>query len=590
MSTIRRNFLRFALGIAVLTSALYTLTFVDLNRFRAEIESAAGAAIGRPVTLGGDIRIGYSLRPTVVLRDLHLGNESWASDRDMLTAERGLVRVSLLPLLVGSVEVVGIDIERAQLNLQQQASGRNNWDSLLSSDGAEEDGEASDVSTLPRMRIDDLSLQFRDGEAVTRAQLSRVDVLPRGEGLSVGIRGDVEGQTLSVKAYLSGQDTHVRASDLELGFGSAEFAGWLEAKERPGRGVWQVDGELKADEVDLDAFGGAEGERADSLFSAAALPFDFLSLIDSELDIEVATLRTSGLTFTDLHSQIGLEGGELKSETYGAYAGDRFDLSLAAEAGTQTVDIRLRAPQFNIGQLVQELEASDQVDLIGQVALDVRGQGPSVQAIARSLDGDVEIVTGRGTIHSDLFELAAEDLIWALIPKGSDASRATVTCFLNHTRFRGGVGDVDALALVTEKIRTGGAGEINLRDETINLTVRPRPNDPGLLSLATPIHIKGPLTGPSIYPDTGAILGDVAVAVGAGLLTGGIGAILPLVSAQSFDADAANACAEVVASQSGRRSAPRETETPGTPNAVEKAVDGAGDVLEDIGDALPLPF
>ena len=88
-----------------------------------------------------------------------------------------------------------------------------------------------------------------------------------------------------------------------------------------------------------------------------------------------------------------------------------------------------------------------------------------------------------------------------------------------------------------------------------------------------------------MLPDTGALLADIAVAVGAGALTGGIGALLPLVSAQSFDADEASACLEVIA-VGARPGSGSSEET----SVLEDVGEGAGSIVEGVGDILTSPF
>ncbi|MBL4863333.1 MAG: hypothetical protein JKY63_00300, partial [Rhodobiaceae bacterium] len=117
--------------------------------------------------------------------------------------------------------------------------------------------------------------------------------------------------------------------------------------------------------------------------------------------------------------------------------------------------------------------------------------------------------------------------------------------------------------------------------EQIDLTLHPHPNDPGFLSLATPVLIVGALADPSVSPDAGSLLADLAVAVGAGLLTGGVGAILPLISTENFDAESAGACMEVIAGSRGGG---------GDTGVLGGAVDGAGGLVRGVGDILTSPF
>jgi hypothetical protein len=46
-------------------------------------------------------------------------------------------------------------------------------------------------------------------------------------------------------------------------------------------------------------------------------------------------------------------------------------------------------------------------------------------------------------------------------------------------------------------------GQVNLRDETLDIFIESRPKDPSLFSANQPIHVDGPLLSPSVNPRPG---------------------------------------------------------------------------------------
>jgi len=578
--------------VTVLVGVLFGLTFLDVNAYRTEIASLAEQRTGRTLELAGPLQLGFSLTPTIVARDVRFGNAPWGSDPTMFAADRVAVRLSLSSLLSGNIGVTRLDVRGATLLLETGSEGKGNW--VL--DGLASDGEPSDAETqtstagLPRVVLEDVHVTYKSGRRgdATDVDLTRADIEPRGEGIAIGLFGDLDSNPASASALIIGDERSFRVDDLKLAYGDIELTGTLSGSRGSATSPITIDGELSANDIDLGVFGDAPSDEPpqEGLFRKTPLPFSALGVLNGEVDVAVDRLIYADLEFTDFQTALTLKDGSLSALIFTTYGERRIEANVsAANTRPPRASITLSAPGFDIGTFLEEVGATDLIEVDGHIGLDLSASGRSLAEIASNLDGKIDIATGRGNIHSSVFEWIAKDLIWALIPKGGESGVADLTCFIGEIDFNNGIGDVSAFALVTSEMRTSGSGTINLREETIDMRLNPRPNDPGLLSLATPVNISGSLTSPSVLPDTGALLGDIAVAVGAGALTGGIGALLPLVSAQSFDADEASACLEVIAA--GARPGSGSSEET---SVLEDVGEGAGSIVEGVGDILTSPF
>ncbi len=584
----------FAVFFLVVVGGLTALTFVDVNSYREEISSLVKEQTGRTLELGGPLEIGFSLSPTIVAKDVRFGNAPWGSQLFMLEAERVAIRLSLARLLFGGIDVARLDVIDAQLLLETGPDGVGNW--VLSTEPTGGEQSESDVSTngLPHVVLEGIRVVYQSGRRgeTTDVVLTRADIEPRGDGIAVGVVGNVNSTTASISGVVVGDTRSFTVSNLKVAYDDLALTGNLSGNRSGANSPITIDGELAADAIDLNELGRAPVDTSEetappsaSLFSTLPLPFDVLSVANGEVGITVNNLIYQNLELSDVESALRLNDGTLTASIFATYGDRRLESeAVASDAQTPRVSLTLSAPGIDIGRLLKELGATELVEVDGHIGLDLSANGRSLAQIAANLTGTVEIATGRGRIGSSAFEWIAQDLLWALVPKGGERGVADLTCFVSDLRFNQGVGDFSSLALVTSKIRTSGSGQIDLRDETIDLRLDPRPNDPGLLSLATPVNITGPLISPSVRPDTGALLGDFAVAVGAGVLTGGVGALLPLISAESFDSEATGACMEVIA---GSRRGSNASSASGVLDAAEE---GAGAVVKGVGDILTSPF
>ena len=133
-----------------------------------------------------------------------------------------------------------------------------------------------------------------------------------------------------------------------------------------------------------------------------------------------------------------------------------------------------------------------------------------------------------------------------------------------------------------------GKGKIDLGKETLDLTVRPRPKQASLLSLAAPIDIGGTLAQPSYGLNKGAVAIGVAGLV-AGTAINPLGLLIPLVSGGTGEA---NPCAEAVSGKGGKAAkAGAKARPAGAASGSEAAKPGEksgglGGLLKGLGDKL----
>lgn len=113
---------------ALLIALLLFLWLVDWNAMRGPVSRFAGARLGRPVTIAGPLEVRWAgLTPHVTASRLSVGNAPWDSAQPMANIEKLSLQIKLLSLLKGEVVLPQLRVERAQLYLHREASGRANW-------------------------------------------------------------------------------------------------------------------------------------------------------------------------------------------------------------------------------------------------------------------------------------------------------------------------------------------------------------------------------------------------------------------------------------------------------------------------------
>lgn len=143
-----------AIGLAVLLFAviaalLVAPSFVDLDRYRPIVAEKASAALGRPVTLGGPIKLSLLPSPHLTIRDLRIANLPGANTPDMARVREVDAALSFWPLLTLQVDVTSARVIQPVVQLERLADGRPNWS--FAPDGSAPPGAAVGTeSATPR--------------------------------------------------------------------------------------------------------------------------------------------------------------------------------------------------------------------------------------------------------------------------------------------------------------------------------------------------------------------------------------------------------------------------------------------------------
>ena len=203
-----------ALVIVVVAAAAALPYVVDTPRIQAYISATATQTLGRPVRFSA-----VSLRilplPAVELHDLEVAEDPSFGTAPFLALDVGRVRLRLLPLLSGRVELGDIVLRKPTGNIVQAADGRLNSSTLGTTaeprpgarPGRSTGGSgAAGTVAVARVAIDDGTVVYvargTDG-AAPQYRLSDVDLTLTGGGTQIAFQGDARLQPGDVRLGLS---------------------------------------------------------------------------------------------------------------------------------------------------------------------------------------------------------------------------------------------------------------------------------------------------------------------------------------------------------------------------------------------------
>ena len=265
-----------------------------------------------------------------------------------------------------------------------------------------------------------------------------------------------------------------------------------------------IDAKLQAARLDLDALlDPAPTEPvpgSGALIPGRALPWAMLRGPRITLDATVGTLTYAHHPWTGVSIALQLQDGSLQvshmqlAEPAGAVVGSL----TATDRGA--VSLTLLAPGIPLAEFaaIMGLPGASQ----GALHLDsqLRAEGQTLAALAASLDGTVSATMGGGGLSNaalvKLAGVALQALNITIPPQG----QTDIRCLGLVGAFDKGVGRFRTIAIDTTYLALAGAGQIDLRAETLALRLHPLARLAGS-SVSVPVVVDGPFRAPSARLD-----------------------------------------------------------------------------------------
>ncbi|HVO01694.1 MAG TPA: AsmA family protein [Candidatus Cybelea sp.] len=355
------------------TAALFAIIrSIDFNSYKELVQQQVKAATGRDLVLAGDVKVGLSLTPRLVIDQVSFRNADWGSEPQMVKLDHLEADVALLPLLSSQIRITRLHLIGADILLETDKTGKGNW--VMGNGAAGGSGGAAPLPDVGEASIENAKIRLRSGTTgqvrtleVDRLTLSssatpdslgfsfagKIDTLPvtlngitgtpasfvQGP-LPINATGQIVGADLAIKGQIDnpGQMKGV-ALDLTLSGSRASDLAPLFGVQMPGLGAFQLRGKLSNADTRfaLDDFAGKIGGT------------DFTGHIDADPSAVPPSLNmalaSSHLDFADLGVSPAASGA--KSTDGRVFSAAPWDFSALKAVNGQ---FRLNAQQAILGK------------------------------------------------------------------------------------------------------------------------------------------------------------------------------------------------------------------------------------------------
>ena len=160
------------LVVLIIVLLLIVPRFVDINKYKPQIESMVSQSTGRSFSIGGDIDLTLFPWAGVSVSDVHLGNAKGFREKDFASVEHFEVRVKLLPLIFRDFQEKRLVVRSPKIALEKNKAGQGNWEDLVKPEEEKPTEEKPAAEERPPVTIKNLMV----GEfAITSGELVWID-------------------------------------------------------------------------------------------------------------------------------------------------------------------------------------------------------------------------------------------------------------------------------------------------------------------------------------------------------------------------------------------------------------------------------
>lgn len=249
-------------------------------------------------------------------------------------------------------------------------------------------------------------------------------------------------------------------------------------------------------------------------------PYDLSKLraMDAQVRWRAQRINAPSWPLDDMDASLTLKDGLLQLDplNFGVAGGDiRSTIRMDARNPVITTQLKAGIRGIRLDRLFPDATLAKQASGAIGGELDLRGRGNSIAAMLGSADGSIGVGMGRGHVGNLIMELAGLDIAESLKYLIIKDRQIPVRCMFGDFGVKDGLMQSRALAFDSTDTIIVGEGNISLKNETLDLLLRPRPKDRSILSLRSPLRIAGTFKDPSFRPDFKALglRGAIAVAL-----------------------------------------------------------------------------
>ncbi|MGY6027342.1 AsmA family protein [Phytobacter sp. AG2a] len=246
----------------------------------------------------------------------------------------------------------------------------------------------------------------------------------------------------------------------------------------------------------------------------------------------------SSLPISDLSTHIILQNADLKlSPLKFGLAGGTISSNIRLEGDKKPMQGRaeIQARRLKLKELMPDVELMQKT--LGEMNgdADFRGTGNSVAALLGTSNGNLKLLMNDGLISRNLMEIVGLNVGNYLVGQLFGDDEVRVNCAAANLNLVNGVARPQIFAFDTENSLINVTGSASFASEQLDLTIDPESKGIRIVTLRSPLYVRGSFKNPQAGVKAGPLIARGAVAAALATLVTPAAALLALVSPSEGD-------------------------------------------------------
>lgn len=243
--------------------------------------------------------------------------------------------------------------------------------------------------------------------------------------------------------------------------------------------------------------------------------------MDADVTIKAnSIIRNEALPINDLSTHLRLQNAKviLDPLKFGVAGGTLAGfIKLDGNSSPILASTDLRARKIQLAKLFPKLESAKTSIGLVNGDIELNGQGNNVASMLGSSNGRLALVLNEGEISRFMMEAVGLHILEMLQIKLTEDRNIKIHCGIVDLGVKQGVMQGRRMMLDTDITRLNASGTIDMRNETLDLTLTQKSKKLSLIALRPPIHVRGSFAQPKASVDKGTLAtrGVGAVVLGA---------------------------------------------------------------------------
>jgi uncharacterized protein involved in outer membrane biogenesis len=252
------------------------------------------------------------------------------------------------------------------------------------------------------------------------------------------------------------------------------------------------------------------GEKVANLFSP-----EVLGSLDAKMTVKVKKVLSGAdelgsgvLTATLNDGRFSLDPVKLN------IPGGSFYFAISVKPGKEASEASVRAliDKFDFGVIARR--ANPETKMGGTISLDVdlKSSAKNLNELLANGNGYFDFSGNPENLSAGIIDLWAVNLIAAIVSRG-EQNGSKINCVVGRWSMKDGLLHPDLFLIDTSQIRICGKGQVNFKEELIDLKAAPTPKKPEFFSLATPLEVRGKFVDFGVGIQAGGLFGTAVTFV-----------------------------------------------------------------------------